>query len=836
MLRRSPGFTATAVLTLGLGIGATTALFSVASEVLFRPLPVADPQELVFFRWTAPPKASPPVSIAGISIDPRTGTASSSAFSHAVFAALQSGTGLDDVFGFAPATAASTAPGLNDGARGQLVTGTYFRALGLRPRLGRLLSPEDARDAAPAVVVISHRYWLRQFAAAEDAIGRGIRFDQFSAPIVGVAPAGFTGLGQVGDAPDFFLPFTAANASSAGNKFAARMNETWVWPMRIFGRLSPGQTITDVETRLQAPFQQGAALAWTAGRKPVPAPPVLPRLLVDPGGQGLTEIRAGLRETFALLALVVGAILLIVCVNLVNLLLARAEARHGEMAVRLAIGAKRTRLVRQLLTETLLLSGIGAALGLALAWLGKDVLLVWLTRVNANFVVEPAIDATSLVFTGAVAVLVAVAVGLAPALQATRTWLTPSSQLARLRSMRGKAWIRRTLLVAQVGLSLVLLVIAGLLVRTLVNLQTADVGFDRHNVLVFRAAPTAPPPPVRDARERGLTATYDRLREALEHQPGVVSVAYAQYALLGGELPMPFLTVPGRPRQPGEDRTVYSQAVSPQFFATAGMPLTAGRTFLDSDRSRRVAVINETLARRFFPDDDAIGRFITESKDAEAPDLPPESLMEIVGIVRDAKYMTLRDEALPTMFVPFFQNPGVGTFYVRTAAAPASFVEMIRRVARDVTPAIAVAAVQTQQELAAVTYARESHLASLATFFAMLALALTAIGLYGLISYSVTGRTREIGLRMALGARRGDVIRAILRETAWLVTAGIALGLVAAPPASRVLTNLLFGLAPTDAVTFTVVVAGLAVVALLAAALPARRAARVDPVIALRTE
>jgi predicted permease len=837
MLRRAPGFTLTAIATLALGIGATTALFSVAREVLLKPLPVTNPHELVFFRWSAPPYAAPPVSIAGMAIDPKTGERASTAFSMAVIEALANHSGvLSDVIAFAQASASPSAPGLRDGARGHLVTANYFQVLGLTPRLGRLLAPDDGREGAPPVVVISHRYWLRQFGGAEAAVGQTIRFGPFSAPVVGVAPAGFSGLGQLGDAPEFFMPLTRSNASEAGNKFAARMRETWVWPFRVFGRLSPGRSTADAEAALQTPFQAGAALAWTGHRNPMPAPRELPRLFLEPGGQGLAQSRAALRDALSMLAFVVGAILLIVCVNLINLMLARAETRHGEMAVRLTIGANRARLVRQLLTESLLLSGIGAVLGVGLASLGKDVLLAWLNRLNPAFVIEPAIDVTTVVFTSAVALTVGLAIGLAPAMRATRTSLAASAQLAGLRTTTGRAWVRRGLLVTQVALSLVLLLISGLLVRTLINLQTADVGFDRHNVLLFSAVPTSPLPARTDVKERGLTGTYDRLRVALQSQPGVVSVAFAQYALLGGDLAMPFLTVPGRPRESGEDRTVYSQAVSPEFFSTTGMQLTAGRTFIESDRLRRVAVVNETLARRFFPDGSALGRFVGESKDSSAPDLPPEALMEIVGIVRDAKYMTLRDGAIPTMFVPFSQNPGEATFLVRTTTPAAGFREAVQRTVRETAPTLAGVDFRTQEEQAAVTYARESHFASLSLLFAGLALVLTSIGLYGLLSYSVARRTPEIGLRMALGAQPRAVVQTIVRETSWLVAAGVGAGLVGAAALSRFMGRLLFGLAPNDPATIAGGVAIMGVVAAVAAAVPARRAARVDPVIALRAE
>jgi predicted permease len=830
MLRRTPGFSAIAILTLALGIGANTALFSVADGVLFKPLPVVDPDRLVFFAWNSAPKGMPPISVAGVMQDPATGQARSTAFAKRTFDRFRSETTtLSGVFAFG-AAAGTPQPGEPTPPAGQLVSGNYFLVLGTTARLGRLLTTDDDRDNAPLVVVISHRYWRRAFGGDPDVIGRTMRFESQMATIVGVTPAGFSGTGQLGDAPDFFLPM-APGAAVSRNKFAVRMKETWIWPLRIFGRLKPGATPEDVQRDLSGVFQSTAAEAWRSKKSTGAPPSELPRLEVAAGSQGLTESRNSLTRMVTTLAAGVGLVLLIVCVNLTNLLLARAEARQKEMAVRLAIGARRGRLVRQLLTESLLMTFSGAAFGALVAYWGKDVLLLWIARVNPAFVIEPQVDLRAFGFTAAVAIAAGLFVGLAPALRATRVDPHPTAREAAPTGRRGL--VGRAILVVQIGLAVILLVAAGLFVRTFRNLQAADVGFNTSNLLLFRSSWATTPP--RDLDGAQIVGRMDDLVERLQALPGVRSVAYSQNALLTGELAMPYLSVPGRPREPGEDRTVYTQGVSPTFFRTLEMPIVRGRTLEPQDRERNVAIINQALAARFFPGVDPVGKRIGITKDPTAPDLPDGSLLDIVGVIRDARYETVRQPPPPSVFVLIAQ-PGPASYAVRTDVEPLSIAAAVRAAGRDITPFLTLSGFTTEAEQAALTFARERHFALLSSVFGALALALTSIGLYGLLSYGVARRTQEIGIRMALGARGWHVVRAIVRETLALVVVGVVLGLAAARALTSLVESLLFGLGSNDPATLAGTVSIMLTVAVLAAAVPARRAATVDPLAALRHE
>jgi predicted permease len=829
LLRRTPGFTAVAVLTLALGISATTSLFSLANEVLFKPLPVTRPNELALFSWTARKGAMPPVSIAGVSQDAVTSRSWSTAFSMLAFERIVSTTEtLTGVLAWGGTLSAPSAPGMDDADYGQMVTGNYFAMLGTAPRLGRLLTPDDDQPNVPPVAVISHRYWQRRFNARPEAIGSTIAFQSGVATIVGVTVPGFNGLGELNRPADFFLPLRAG-AAIGGDKFIKRMNLPWVWPVRIFGRVKPGVSFGDVERELQATFQGAAREAWTA-QKGRGTAAELPTLEVTSGSQGLSAARRAVTRTVGILSLIVGLLLVIVCVNVAGLVLARAETRRSEMALRLAIGASRGRLVRQMLVESLLLGGAGATLGMLLAAWGSHAFLALVIRADPDFVAEPQLDLRVLVATMAVTLVASVLTGLVPALRATRVDPQPSlkdTAGARLRTTAG-----RLLLVAQIAISLVLVVVAGLFVRTLHNLQTADVGFDPRQLLLFRAAAT--PAPGKDGPAQGL-ARHQELHDRLSLLPGVRSVTFSEYSLLGGDLAMPYLTVPGQPKGSEEDRSVYLQSIAPTFFRTMGMPILHGREFTPEDRLRPVVIVNDTLARRFFNGADAVGRRIGITKDAAAPEIAADQLVEIVGVVRNGKYMTVREDAMLTVFRPM-TSAGAVSFAVRTAGDPLVIVPAVREIAKQQAGPVAVGDFRTQSEQTAQTFAREREFAFLSSLFGGVALMLTSIGLYGLLSYRVARRTREIGLRMALGAGRGRVVRSVLVETAWLMSAGLAAGVAAAAAVTRFLQSQLFGLGRNDALTTAIAVGILTGVALIASALPARRASRVDPLIALRGE
>jgi len=831
MLRRAPAFSVVAILTLGIGIGATTALFSLADEVLFKPLPVTNPDELVMLSWSAERSATPPVSIAGMNLDPVTGEATSTAFSMLAFDQFQKETRtLAGVLAFGSASTSPSVPGLDDGDFGKLVSSNYFSLLGATPLLGRLLGPADDRPDVPLVAVISHRYWQRRFFGATTALGQTLTFGDRTAVIVGVTPPGFSGTGYRGESPDFFLALHSG-ATVAGDKFMTKLDQPWVWPIRIFGRLRPGMRADDVQRELQHAFEVAAVEAARSKKGPNATLARVPVLHVESGSQGLTGRQRDLARTVGVLAAIVGTILIVVCVNVAGLLLARAESRRAEMAVRLSIGAGRARLLRQLVTESLVLTACGATVGVLLAHWGKDAFLGLITRAMPSFVAEPQLDVRVMAVTITVAAVVGLLVGIVPGLRATR--VDPHPSLKDVPAISGRRAVAgRVLLVSQIGLSLALVILASLLVRTLVNLQHADVGFDTSRVLLFRAA--VPRGAVQNATQ--MIDLYDRFSDRLSSLPGARRAAYSQYSLLGGDLAMPFLSVPGQPKSTDESRTVYMQSISTSFFDALQMPIVAGRSLDASDRQHKVAVANETLARRFFGSTAAaVGRRVGVTKDPSAPDVAIDDLVEIVGVAHDAHYMTVREDALPTLFIPM-TDVGAVTFALRTAATPLALAGAVREAGRQLGSGLVLSDFRTQADQAEQTFAREHDFALIASLFGALALVLTSIGLYGLLSYSVARRTREIGIRMALGARRGNVVGTVLRETLLIVTAGALAGVVAALGVARFVQSLLYGITPLDPIAIGAAVALLVVVAIAAAALPARRASQVDPLVALRSE
>jgi predicted permease len=597
--------------------------------------------------------------------------------------------------------------------------------------------------------------------------------------------------------------------------------------------MKPGLGPADVQQDLQAAFQSAALEAWRS-KKGTAGPSDVPRLEVVAGSQGLTGQRSRLTSTMAVLGAIVGTVLLLICVNIASLMLARAERRRAEMAVRMSIGAGRGRLIRQLLVESVVMTSTGAVLGVLFAYWGRDIFDALITRANPDFVIASRMDLGVLALTIGVSWLAGVLIGLAPGLRATRVDPHPSLK-DTISTRRPHAAAGPALLVTQVALSLILVVTAGLFVRTLRNLQKVDVGFDADRLVLFRAAPPPAVGRVEASATARVLASYDELSSRLLAIPGVERAAYSYNSLLGGDLAMPFLVVPGQPRAADEDRTVYTQDVSPAFFDTMGMPVVLGRAFTRDDVTRSVAVVNETLARRFFPDGTAVGRRIGMSKGAGTEQVPDAELLEIVGVMGDAKYMTLRESTPPAVFRPV-RSAGPGMFAVRVAGDPLAIAGPIRDLGRQLNPQVYVNDFRTQRQQIEQTLAREHEFAFLSTLFGLLALSLTSIGLYGLLSYTVARRTQEIGLRMALGARQWHVVRSVLRQTMTLVAIGLAMGLTAALMLSRFIRSQLFGVGVADPLTIAAAVVLMCVVALVASALPARRAVRVDPLVALRVE
>ena len=835
MLLKNKAFTVVAILSLALGIGANTALFSLVDAVLLKMLPVKKPNELVLFNWLCGPRGMQRGINGRVMTDEATGLRTSTSFSYLTFDRFRDNNeSLSDVFAFSGLSELNVGvDGQAEIAFGQLVSGGYYSGLGVRAVKGRPISNEDDAAGAPPVTVISHRYWQRRFAEDPEIVGKTITINNAPFTIIGVSPHGFHGTLQVGESADLSIPFAMQPQLSSEE---SEVTKPWVWWVRIMGRLKPGVTRAQAAASFERTFQQSAEEGWKAvlARFPPrpgqnPAPRDVPTLRAESGGQGLNESRRSYSEPLTILVAIVGLVLLIACANVANLLLARGAARQKEIAIRLAMGASRWRLVRQLLTESVLLSVLGAAAGLLFAYWGKGILLNLRPWGTEELAVDLTLDLRVLGFTFAVSLVTGVLFGLAPALRATRVDLTPALK-ENARSLLGasRSYLVKSLMVAQVAMSLVLLVGAGLFLRTLSNLQNVDVGFNRENLLLFNVEPS-----LNGYTQPQTAQLYRRLTERLEAIPGVRSATVSLIPLLSGRGRTMTVSVQGHSSQQGDDDDTKVNQVGESFFQTMEMPLLIGRnlTAQDNERAPKVAVINQMMARKYFGDENPVGRRIGFDG--------PESSgkIEIVGVVPDAKYTGMRDKTEPTVYLPYAQNiPGWATFIVRTSANPTAMATTIRDVVREVDGNLPIFDVKTQSQQADESLIQERLFATLSGFFGLLALLLACIGLYGVMSYGVERRTNEIGIRMALGATAPRVTGMVMRETMLVTGIGVIFGLGAALATTRLISALLFGLKPNDPVTVSFAVGLMIAVAAVAGYLPARRAARVDPLIALRYE
>ncbi len=830
-LRRHPGFSALAIALFAIGIGATTALFSVADEVLLRPLPVRAPEELVLFGWKTG-RPFPPITIqTGALVDPITGESTSTGFSYLTLQRFQEEhETISGVVAFSGAFPIGDDGDSADSA--QLVSGNYFTMLGVPPEVGRVLVTDDDRNGAPLVAVISHRFWDRRYGRDPQVIGRTIAVGDLQPVIVGVTAAGFAGTQDLGSAPDVSLPIqAAAMLSGAGPKNVTRMlSEYWIWGLRLMARTRAGATPERVLSELQPVFLTSARDGW-AGTKRAAGEAVnaRPELTVSPGAHGVSVSRREMTRTVGILAAVTGVLLLIVCANVATLLYARSEARQREAAIRLSLGAGRGTLIRQLVVESVVVAIAGGAAGLALAVWSKDLLLAWLSVVNPRFVLEPRLDLRVLAFTLAASTAAGVLVAFAPAWRASSA--RPHAAIKDSRPLAGRRPILgRGLIVGQIALALLLTVTAGLFARTLTNLRTADLGVDVDHLLSFglRGRGVSKSVADRAAHQAKLQAALDQIGRIA----AVTSVAFSDVSLLNGDRAMPFLSVPGLARGGDEDRTVFYEAVSPNFFATAGMRMVAGRALTKDDAGRNVAVVNETLARRFFGGR-AVGERVGVSKDTTAPELDAGSWLEVVGIVADARYMNVREAPLPALFQAA-SAPASGQFLVRTAGDPTAVIGQLRAAVDASGADLRLTNVRSQADQAATTYGREQHFARVSLLFGAVALLLTAIGVYGVLAYSVARQTHDIGVRLALGATPGHVMRRAIRETLLLAAGGIVVGVVMVAMTTRALGDLLYGVTPQSAGVIAIAVVTMIAVALAAAIGPVRRASRIDPLVALR--
>jgi predicted permease len=835
-LVKRPGFTATVVLTLALAIGANTAIFSLVNDVLLRELPVRAPGELILFRNVEGRNGR--VSRAGEnngSVDPVTGRPASTSFSLLTFERFRSsGTALSHVFAFAPFNRITLIidghPETTD--MGQYVSGDYFAGLGVSAIAGRTLTDADDQLAAPPAGVISDRFWERRFNRNPSVIGRTILVNGVPITVIGVTPPGFAGTMQIGESVDIYLPL-ALHARFQPDRGVSRA-QPWYWWIRIMGRLDAGVTAEQARARLEPIFQQTAREGWLAGQAREDGASStmaeMSTLASDPGGQGEGDRRRSYAESLRILMGLAGVLLLLASANVANLLVARGSGRRREMALRLALGASRARIVRQLLAESFVLAFTGSACGILLAYWSRG-LLLGLRQFNGDpAVLDLPLDGRVLAFTILITAGTALLFGLAPAFRAARVDLTTEFQSGgRLLGTRERSRLGQVLMVVQIALSLVLLVGAGLFVQTLRNLEHVAVGFNTQGLALFRieAAPAGYAP-------ESFTTLQSRLQDRLAQIPGVRAATYSRVPLLAGTRANRRTIIPGSTAA-GASVTININGVAPNFFTAMEIPLLLGRSFTtrDDEHAPKVAIVTAALARRYFAGESPVGRRIEFSASPNAP----ATEIEIVGVTRDAKYTTLREAEPVTIYLPAPQMlEGVANFYVHTAGDPAAIGPAIRAAVHDVDPTLPVTDFRTQAQQIDRRNSQELMFAKLSSFFGVAALVLACLGLYGLMWYLVVQRTGEMGLRLALGALPGQVLRMVLRESLTLVGIGLVLGVAIAYGVRRFVESMLFGLTSTDPITYAVVAGLLVVVALLAALRPAQRAARVDPVIALRSE
>ncbi len=833
-LLKSPGFSIVAILSLALGIGANTAIFTLINDLLLKSLPVNHPEQLVSFG-----KASGggilggfdhagPVDIfaydfyKGLERENEQagrlkGICAFSSFPIEVSVRSESGAG-------GPATQASS----------HLVSGTFFSVLGAQPMIGRAIGPEDTESAGRnAVAVISHRYWEQALAADPGVLGRAIDINGTLFTVVGVMPGSFYGVDLNEQSPDMWLPITMQPQVMLQPSLLEAHGEFW---LHIMARRSPSVGVAQAQAWVNAQWQrdmadrEGAAISDSRRQEIAKNFVLLLR-----GGAGISHLRSAYEAPLAVLMGIVAIVLLIACANLANFLLAKAAAREREFSTRLALGSSRARIVRQVLTETLLLAFIGGALGLVLAFAGTRLLIKFIVGEASHTALAATPDLRVLAFTSAICVLTGLLFGLAPALRVSRTDVTgalnANSRTAAGAGGRSGRLLPNLLVTGQVMLSLVLLAVAGLFLRTLHNLHTKDLGFNRTNILLVRTSPK-----FAGYKPEQLNALYERILNRMDALPGVRS------ATLSGGLPMWHgnwgspITILDRPTTPNEDVSTLLNRVSPGYFETMGIPLVGGRTIgaEDTASSTKAVVVNQTLADKYFLHGDAIGHSFTVA------DPSVKGTWQIVGVVRDATYNHAGEERDPMAYLAVMQLSENDQYaywlQVQTKGDPAAVAGEVRAALAEIDPNLPILDVQTIGELFDSLIDQQRLVSQLSGFFSALALSLCAIGLYGVMTYSVVRRTNEIGVRIALGAGAGEVLWLVLRESLVLLGIGVALGVPATLAASHTIQAGLFGLSPWDPSTLLAAVCVIAVVTLVAAYFPARRATRIDPIVALRYE
>ena len=825
---RNPGFTLVATLTLALGIGANTAIYSLMESILLRSLPVADPESLVVLNWhSRPPQDADKQwvhvmhGVQGLAWPGGIGVMVSGMFPYGAFETLREENPVfSTLFGYFNGLKRTLAVrGQATSAGAEYVTGEYFRGLAVSSAAGRLIDSEDDRPGAAPVAVISFATSLNRFGGPSNAIGQPILVDNVPFTVIGVAPPEFFGVDPA-VAPDLYLPLHASVLIDSPR--AARMygdgNFYWI---EMMGRLRPGVSMAQAQAVLAPRFHQWVATtAKTDGERAK-----LPALILNPGAEGLGSLRRQYSKPLYVLLMMVGLILATACANIANLLLARAAARRREMAVRLSLGAGRFRVVRQLLTESVMLASLGGALGVLFAIWGVRSLTLLLSNGQENFTLHAELNWNVLAVTAALSVVCGLLFGLAPAIQSTRPDVIPALKNGREGGPRRRE--QHVLVVAQIAISFLILVAAGLFVRTLNKLHSVQLGYARENILLFSL----------NARQAGhrdpeITTFYTDLRKRFESIPGVSSATLSQSSIINAARAGPAIRGPMKIGAVNLDGA-RALAAGPRFLTTMQIPILAGREIDDRDQpgSRPVVVISERLARTYFENENPVGRRIT---------LPDEKRdLEIVGVSANLRYGGLKneEESAMTVFVAVSQfSPDGVTYALHTAGDPLRYVKSVQEIVREADSRIPVTKVITQAAEIDGTISRELTFAKLCTGFAVLALLIACVGLYGTMSYNIARRTGEVGIRMALGAQRRTVVWMVLREVLVLAGGGLAFGIPIALGTSRFVASLLYQVKPNDSGALAAAVGIILGAALVAGYIPAYRASRIDPMVAVRHE
>jgi predicted permease len=835
MLRQSPGFTAVAVASLALGIGANTIIFTLAKGVLLDKLAVPHPEDLRFFSVIN--DAQNTVSgFWGTSRRTADGKQNISSFSYPVYQLLRQQNhdhpAMEDLFAFkdldGPGSPTITVDGHADVVTAQMVSGNYYQQMDVQPALGRGIQPSDDVAGAAPVVVISDGLWTRAFARSTDVIGRTIHLNSRPITIVGVNSPEFTGAASVQISPDIFFPFslqpTILPNVLPGPKPGSLLANTKLWWVQMMGRTLPGVSDAAAYAEFSVWLPQDIRATM-----PTPEAPKFPALVIDTGSRGMARANDRYTQPIYILSGLAGFVLLLACANVANLLLARSAARQREMSVRLALGASRGRILRQVLTESLLLSSLGGSAGLAVGYAGRNVIPHILSSSWRPEPLTSRFDLRLFAFTVGVSLLTGILFGLLPAWQATRTQVNTGLKVsASSTTRRRKGLAGKSLIVFQLALSMVLVAGAGLFALTLSNLNKADLGFQSGNLLLFaiQATPSRYPAP-QDV------ALHQRIEERLARVPGVESITAVSNPVLANVIDDTRFQPLDQPKWINNNY-VNDNSVGQDFFATYRIPVRYGRSFSSTDTatSPPVAVINEAIARKFYAGINPLGKSFAPDEDG-----PPVNY-QIIGVAADAKYDNLRDDPPPTFYKLYRQNKQepLLTYVVKTTQPVAAILAAIRGAVGEIDKDLPIRDVRTQVQQIDATISQERLFATLTAAFGFLALLLACIGIYGIMAYDVARRTNEIGIRMALGAKAAQMMRMVLREVSWMAALGVGSGMVAALLLARFVSSMLYGLKGNDPTIFAGAAGLLFLVALLSAWMPARRASRIQPVEALRHE